>query len=65
MVSLGCDKNLVDSEEMLAILAALIFIAGVVIFTIGQLNKDSEEEAETYKWMRIFAIIETLIWKLS
>lgn len=48
-------------NKMLVILAALIFIAGVVIFTIGQLNKDNEEEAETYKWMRIFAIIAVIL----
>lgn len=48
-------------NKLLIILAALIFIAGVVIFTIGQLNKDNEEEAETYKWMRIFAIIAVIL----
>ncbi len=44
-------------NKLLAVYAAVIFIAGVVVFTIGQLNKANEEEAETYKWMRIFAII--------
>jgi len=48
-------------NKMLAILAAIIFIAGVVIFTIGQLNKDSEEEAETYKWMRILSLIAVIL----
>ena len=48
-------------NRLLAIYAAIIFIAGVVVFTIGQLNKDNEEEAETFKWMRIFAIIAVIL----
>ncbi len=48
-------------NRLLAVYAAVIFIAGVVVFTIGELNKDNEEEAETYKWMRIFAIIAVIL----
>ncbi len=48
-------------NRLLAVYAAVIFIAGVVVFTIGELNKDNEEEAETYKWMRIFAIIAVIM----
>jgi hypothetical protein len=48
-------------NRLLAVYAAVIFIAGVVVFTIGQLNKGNEEEAETYKWMRIFAIIAVVM----
>ena len=44
-------------NRLLAIYAAVIFIAGVVFFTIGELNKAKEDETETYKWMRVFAII--------
>ncbi len=44
-------------NKLLAIYAAVIFIAAVVVFTIGELNKNSEDEAETYKWTRIFALI--------
>ncbi len=48
-------------NRLLAVYAAILFIAGVVVFTIGQLNKNSEEEAETYRWMRIFAIIAVIM----
>ncbi len=48
-------------NKLLAIYAAVIFIAGVVVLTIGLLNKDNEEEHETYKWMRIFAIIAIIL----
>ncbi len=48
-------------NKLLAIYAAVIFIAGVVFFTIGELNKNKEEEQETYKWMRIFAIIAIVL----
>jgi cytochrome bd-type quinol oxidase subunit 2 len=48
-------------NRLLAVYAAVIFIAGVVVFTIGELNKDNEEEAETYRWMRIFAIIAVIM----
>ena len=48
-------------NKLLLIYAAAIFIAGVVFFTIGELNKASEEEAETFKWMRIFAIIAVIM----
>ncbi len=48
-------------NNLLLIYAAVIFIASVVVFTIGQLNKDNEEEKETFKWMRIFAIIGVIL----
>ena len=48
-------------NKLLLIYAAAIFIAGVVFFTIGELNKNSEEEAETFRWMRIFAIIAVIM----
>ena len=48
-------------NKLLLIYAAVIFIAGVVFFTIGQLNRNSEEEAETFKWMRVFAIIAVIL----
>ncbi len=48
-------------NRLLLIYAAVIFIAGVVFFTIGELNKNSEEEAESFKWMRVFAIIGIIL----
>ena len=48
-------------NKLLLIYAAVIFIAGVVFFTIGQLNKANEEEAETFRWMRIFSIIAVIM----
>ena len=48
-------------NRLLAVYAAVLFIGGVVVFTIGELNKNNEEEAETFKWMRIFAIIAVIM----
>ncbi len=48
-------------NKLLLIFAAVIFIASVVIFTIGELNKASEEEAETFRWMRIFSIVGVVL----
>ncbi len=48
-------------NTLLLIYAAVIFIASVVFFTIGQLNKNNEEEQETYKWMRVFSIIGAIL----
>ncbi len=48
-------------NKLLLIYAAVIFIVGVVVFTIGQLNKDKEDEAETFKWMRVFAVIAIIL----
>ncbi len=48
-------------SKLLAIYAAVIFIAGVIVFTIGEINKNNEDEPETYKWMRILAIIVIII----
>ena len=44
-------------NKLFAVFAAIVFIAGVVFFTIAELNKDNEEEPETYKWMKILSII--------
>ena len=48
-------------NTLLAVYAAVVFIAGVVVFTIGELNKNKEEDHETYKWMRIFAIVAVVL----
>ena len=48
-------------NTLLTVLAAVIFIAGVVVFTIGELNKNNEEDPLTYKWMRIFAVIAVIL----
>lgn len=48
-------------NTLLLIYAAVLFIASIVVFTIGQLLKDKQskeeepDEAETPKWMRVFA----------
>ena len=43
------------------VFAAVILIAGVIVFTHGELNKDSEDEPETYRWMRILGVILVII----
>ncbi|WP_022766642.1 hypothetical protein [Butyrivibrio sp. XPD2006] len=52
-------------NKLLLIYAAVIFIAGVVFFTIGQLNitkeGQDEETVEFFKWMRTFAIIAVIL----
>jgi hypothetical protein len=48
-------------NKLLLIYAAVIFIVGVVVFTIGQLNKGKEDEAESSKWMRVFAVIAIIL----
>lgn len=48
-------------NKLFAILAAIILIVGVIVFTHGELNKNSEDEPETYKWMRIFGVILVII----
>lgn len=48
-------------NKLFAVLAAIILIAGVIVFTHGELNKNSEDEPETYKWMRIFGGILVVI----
>lgn len=48
-------------NKLFAILAAIILIVGVIVFTHGELNKNSEDEPETYKWMRIFGVILVVI----
>ena len=45
-------------SRILLIYAAVIFIAGVVLFTYATLRKEKEvEEPETNTWMRILAVI--------
>ncbi|MCR5671111.1 MAG: hypothetical protein K6G10_08910 [Butyrivibrio sp.] len=48
-------------NRLLAIYAAVIFIISVVIFTIAELNKNNEDETETFKWMKIFSFIGVAI----
>ncbi len=48
-------------NKFFAIFAAVILIAGVLVFTHGELNKDSEDEPETYRWMRILGVILIII----
>ena len=48
-------------NKLFAVLAAIILIAGFIVFTHGELNKNSEDEPETYKWMRIFGAILVII----
>jgi len=48
-------------NKFFAIFAAVIFIAGVLVFTHGELNKNSEDEPETYRWMRVLGIILVFI----
>ncbi len=48
-------------NTLLAIYSAVIFIAGVIFFTIGELNKNKEDESETFKWMRVLAIIGIIL----
>lgn len=48
-------------NKLFAVLAAIILIVGVIVFTHGELNKNSEDEPETYKWMRIFGVILVVI----
>ena len=48
-------------KKLLAIYAAVLFIAGVIFFTIAQLNIGKSEEPETYRWMRIFSIIVAIL----
>lgn len=45
-------------SKILLIYAAVIFIAGVVLFTYATLKKEKEtEEPETNTWMRILSLI--------
>ena len=48
-------------NKLFAVFAAVILIAGVIVFTHGELNKDSEDEPETYRWMRILGVILVII----
>ena len=44
-------------SKLLLIYAAVIFIAAVLLFTYSGLKKDSTEEPETYRWMKVFSIM--------
>nr|WP_297704403.1 hypothetical protein [uncultured Butyrivibrio sp.] len=45
-------------SKVLLIYAAVIFIAGVILFTYATLQKDKEQdEPETNRWMRILSIL--------
>ena len=49
-------------SRILLIYAAVIFIAGVILFTYATLKKDKEiEEPETNKWMRILSLMLVVI----
>ena len=49
-------------SKILLIYAAVIFIAGVIIFTIATLRKEKEtEEPETNTWMRILSVLLVVI----
>ena len=48
--------------KILLIYAAVIFIVGVIIFTIATLRKEKEtEEPETNTWMRILSVLLVVI----
>lgn len=58
MISLNTVYLEGDMSRILLIYAAVIFIAGVVLFTYATLKKEKEvEEPETNTWMRILAAI--------
>ena len=48
-------------NKLLIIYAAVLFIAGVVFFTIAQLKIGSSDEPETYSWMRILSIMTVIL----
>ena len=47
----------VKMNKLLIIYAAVVFIIAVVVFTYAELHKNSEEEPETYKWMKVFSFV--------
>ena len=48
--------------KLLLIYAAVIFIAGVILFTFAMLKKDKEvEEPETNAWTRVLSIMLIVI----
>lgn len=47
--------------KLLLIYAAVIFIAAVLLFTYSELKKGSEEEPETYHWMKILSVLLLII----
>ena len=49
-------------SKVLLIYAAVIFIAGIILFTYAELRKDKEqEEPETNRWMKILSILLVLM----
>ena len=48
-------------NKLLVIYAAVLFIAGVVFFTIAQLKIGNSDEPETYSWMRILSIMIVIL----
>ena len=48
-------------NKLLIIYAAVVFILAVVVFTIAELNKNAEDEPETFKWMKVFSIVLLVI----
>ncbi|MBE5825768.1 MAG: hypothetical protein E7307_03935 [Butyrivibrio sp.] len=48
-------------NKLLAIYAAVLFIAGVIFFTIAQLKIGTSDEPETYRWMRILSIMTIIL----
>lgn len=48
-------------NKMLIIYAAIVFIISVIVFTYAELHKNSEQEPETYKWMKVFSCVLLVI----
>lgn len=48
-------------NKLLLIYAAVIFIAGVIFFTIAQLKIGTSDEPETYSWMRILSVMAIIL----
>lgn len=48
-------------RKILLIYAAVLFIAGVIGFTFAELKKNTEDEPETYKWMKVLAIMLVIL----
>ena len=44
-------------SKLFLIYAAIIFIIAVLLFTYSELKKDSEEEPETYHWMKVISVL--------
>jgi cell shape-determining protein MreD len=44
-------------NKILIIYAAVVFILAVIVFTISELNKNTEQEPETFRWMKVFSFV--------